>query len=146
PSHDTSTGFFNLTVSLRTTSTDVQCTPGSVAVAQPTDRKSTRLNSSHGSNTYAVCCLKFSNDSPLIFAVTPCTPATTNDPDPTAPAICSFTYPTTANRNLHPYPTRRSSDLPSHDTSTGFFNLTVSLRTTSTTVNCTPGSVAVAQP
>src|SRR5439155_1751101 len=90
--------------------------------------------------------VSFSSDGAGVFAVSPCTLTTTNALDPTAPASCSVTYtPTAKGTGTHKITATYNGD-PSHDTSTGFFNLTVSLRTTSTTVNCTPNPIAVDQP
>src|SRR5438876_1117505 len=59
------------------------------------DRKSTRLNSSHPSISYAVFCLKKKKQHSR-----------------TAPRLHSFVQCSAAHPYLHSFPTRRSSDLP----------------------------------
>src|SRR5690242_18344476 len=58
------------------------------------DRKSTRLNSSHMSISYAVFCVKKKDSSPT-----------------SSSSICSSCHSYGHPQNLHSFPTRRSSDL-----------------------------------
>src|SRR5256884_5301462 len=47
------------------------CRPGEGASRRPEDRKSTRLNSSHGYNSYAVLCLNKKKQTPSAAALRP---------------------------------------------------------------------------
>src|SRR5439155_1462641 len=140
PSQYPSTDFCDLTRILRTTSTDLPCTPRAVTAAQPTTCPATVTDTSPPTKTTPQGTVSFSSDGAGLFVVSPCTLATTNALDPTAPASCSVTYTPTAHDTGTHKITATYDGVPGPDTGPGFFILTVSLRTTSTDVQCTPGS------
>src|SRR6266852_2991956 len=100
----------------------------------PSDRKSTRLNSSHGSISYAVFCLKKKKNTPVVTALQSTIILITDRREQWArdPAgheihelvanidgvpgykrftVAFFFYGYGDHRDLHSFPTRRSSDL-----------------------------------
>src|SRR5262245_25646619 len=79
--------------------------PTSGRACAPTDRKSTRLNSSHLGTSYAVFCLKKNPDSRKCTVLR--IPLATQ---PDYPVILFFSYCVVL-CSLHSFPTRRSSDL-----------------------------------
>src|SRR3989337_909030 len=84
-------------------STRLNSSHGSISYAV-LDRKSTRLNSSHGSISYAVFCLKNTNKDPVCASLSFC--ALFNDPEPTeiVPGVltCVFFFNDTATTEIYP--------------------------------------------
>src|SRR5438309_261338 len=131
--HSTSSGTFSLSVGAVThpTTTTVACTPSTVAINQATSCTATVTDTSTTGATTPTGTVTFTPGGT-------CTLAGTG-----ASATCSVSITPTAAGSLTVSASYAGDS--THGTSSGSTTVTVNLRTTTTTVACTPSSVIVGQ-
>lgn len=133
---------FALTVTKRSTSTAVNCTPNSVPVSAPTTCTATVTDSATGTAVTPTGTVTFTSDKSGTFS-----PA--NATCTLSSGSCSVTYtPAAGSEGTHKITASYAGDTDhsGSDNTGSSFSLSVTTRTTSTSVNCTPTSVPVNAP
>jgi Ca2+-binding RTX toxin-like protein len=123
------------------TSTAVSCSPNSVAVGQPSTCTATVTDRASSGQSTPTGTVKFESSGAGSFSANQCTLSGSGNS-----AHCSVTYtPSAAGTGSHTITAGYGGD-PTHAASTGNETLTVQHRSTSTSVNCSPGTVPLATP
>jgi large repetitive protein len=133
--HNGSSGSAALTVTKRSTSTSVSCTPASVAVGEKVSCTATVTDSSGGSASTPGGTVSWSSNGAGNFSSSSCTL--------NGSGSCSVDYtPSAVGTGTHTITGSYDGDA-SHTGSSGSYELTVTKRSTSTSVSCTPATVVV---
>jgi hypothetical protein len=138
--HLTSSGSDTVTVqeAMRSTGTTVSCTPATVAVGDSTTCTATVTDTAGGTGSTPTGSVTWSSDGAGDFSSASCTLDTSGS--------CSVTYtPSAIGDGSHAVTGSYGGDA-SHLTSSGGDTVTVTKRSTETTVSCTPSTVAVDEP
>ncbi|TMI51028.1 PKD domain-containing protein [Candidatus Bathyarchaeota archaeon] len=122
------------------TTTTVACSPSSVAINQVTTCTVTVSDTTTTGPTTPTGTVSFASNGAGAFAGSPCTLVSQT----AASSSCQVTYTPTGGPGTHSIPATYNGDA-THNGSTQAFSLTVTLRTTSTSVSCSPNSVIVNQ-
>src|SRR5438093_1959537 len=138
-SHNTSFNTFYMTVTPRATTTAVTCNSATVVVNQQTMCSATVTDTSPGTVITPSGTVSFTSSGTGIFSSS-CTLGGTG-----ASANCNVNYtPTAFGTGTHTITASYAGDT-AHQTSSGSAIVTVNLRTTTTTVACTPTTVVINQ-
>ncbi|OLE74499.1 hypothetical protein AUG19_08475 [archaeon 13_1_20CM_2_54_9] len=138
-SHNTSFNTFYMTVTPRATTTAVTCNSATVVVNQQTMCSATATDTSPGTVITPSGTVSFTSSGTGIFSSS-CTLGGTG-----ASASCNVNYtPTAFGTGTHTVTASYAGDT-AHQTSSGSAIVTVNLRTTTTTVACTPTTVVINQ-
>src|SRR5213596_2729762 len=131
----------SITVTRRTTSTTIVCSPGTVAVNQPSTCTATVADTNGAGETTPAGSVAFTATGLAgTFSATSCTLVS---------GSCSVTFTPSAAGTATISGTYTASDAAhagSSSSGAGNGTVTATLRTTSTTIVCSPGTVAVNQP
>ena len=122
------------------TTTAIACTPSSVAIYQATTCTVTVDDTATIGPTTPTGIVSFASNGAGAFAGAPCTLVSQT----ATSSSCQVTYTPTGGAGTHSIAATYNGDA-SHNGSTQAFSLTVTLRTTSTSVSCSPSSVVVNQ-
>ncbi len=147
--HPASSGNTSLAVNLRTTTTTVTCSPGTVAIDAKTTCTATVDDTAAGTTSAPEGTVSFSSSGPGDFS--------NPQPGGTAPSCnlsavdadtssCTIEYTPTGNAGTHTITgsyTPAGASTGVHDTSSDTFDVTVTLRTTVTTVTCSATPLVV---
>lgn len=137
--HSGSSGTYDVTATVRTTSTSLSCSPASDPVNAPTTCTATVTDTSAGTAITSTGSVSFSSGASGSFSNpgTSCTLVS---------GSCSVDYtPSPGSEGTHTISTIYGGDTD-HSGSSNAFAVSATQRTTSTTVTCTPGSVPVNAP
>src|SRR3989454_2142118 len=122
------------------TTTTVACSPSSVAINQVTTCTVSVSDTTTIGPTTPTGTVSFASNGAGAFAGSPCTLVSQT----ATSSSCQVTYTPTSGAGTHSIAATYNGDA-THNGSTQAFSLTVTLRTTSTSVSCSPSSVVVNQ-
>src|SRR3989441_3281788 len=135
--HFGSQGSTTITVTRRPTSTTVNCNPGTVPVNAPTSCTATVTDTGPGTTIPPTGMVSFTSTGSGTFSFTSCLLI----PLSSSASSCSVNYtPNPGSEGTHTIKATYNGD-PNHSGSSGTFDLTVTKRTTSTSVTCSPNFV-----
>src|SRR2546425_631300 len=135
--HFGSQGSTTITVTRRPTSTTVNCNPGTVPVNAPTSCTATVTDTGPGTAIPPTGMVSFTSTGSGTFSFTSCLLI----PLSSSASSCSVNYtPNPGSEGTHTIKATYNGD-PNHSGSSGTFDLTVTKRTTSTSVTCSPNFV-----
>ena len=139
--HLGSQGTTTITVTKRPTSTSINCNPGSVPVNAPTTCTATVTDTGPGMPIPPIGSVGFTSSVSGSFS----SPSCMLMPMSTSSSSCSVTYtPNPGSEGTHTITGTYGGD-PDHSGSVGSFGLTVTKRSTSTSVSCSPNFVQPGQ-